>query len=151
MESLPNSVSKVKSLKTHCQDKLAEAFSGKMEQLPPAVVPGDGKFLSAPNGLISRPNSPFSRSLHCASSGGMRIPAKVSSQVKFLFDANVLGVLDLESLLFTCEQLTDRLLEAVVQFPKKGPPSKDLVSGRANSNTFCADSQKATASRQIRF
>ncbi len=32
-----------------------------------------------------------------------------ASRVKFLFDSRVLQVLDLESLPFACEQITDRL------------------------------------------
>jgi hypothetical protein len=36
---------------------------------------------------------------------------KVEAKVKFLFDARVLHVVDLESLIFACEQLTNRLLE----------------------------------------
>ena len=39
MESLPNSVSKIKSLKAHCQDRLAEAFASRMELLPKAIEP----------------------------------------------------------------------------------------------------------------
>jgi hypothetical protein len=31
------------------------------------------------------------------------------SDVKFLFDSRVLQVLDLESLIFACEQITDRI------------------------------------------
>jgi hypothetical protein len=31
------------------------------------------------------------------------------AQTKFLFDSRVLQVIDLESLIFSCEQLTDRL------------------------------------------
>jgi hypothetical protein len=32
-----------------------------------------------------------------------------ASRVKFLFDSRVLQVLDLESLIFACDQITDRL------------------------------------------
>jgi hypothetical protein len=35
------------------------------------------------------------------------------AETKFLFDSKVLGVLDLESLLFTCEQITERLLKGL--------------------------------------
>ena len=34
------------------------------------------------------------------------------AKTKFLFDARVLQVVDLESLIFACEQLTNRLLNA---------------------------------------
>lgn len=114
MESLPNSVSKIKSLKAHCQDKLAEAFAGKMEQLPRAVSLW-GKELT-----LSAEKADFAAEFPILPKLALRVfwwdedPGEgFPPQVKFLFDANVLGVLDLESLLFTCEQLTDRLLEAL--------------------------------------
>jgi hypothetical protein len=37
MESLPNSVSKIKSLKTHCEEPLARAFAGRIRQLGSVV------------------------------------------------------------------------------------------------------------------
>jgi hypothetical protein len=35
------------------------------------------------------------------------------ARTKFLFDSRVLQVVDLESLIFACEQLSDRLLHAL--------------------------------------
>jgi hypothetical protein len=114
MESLPNSVSKIKSLKAHCQDKLAEAFAGKIQQLPRSIAPW-GKELT-----LSAEKADFAAEFPILPKLALRVfwwdedPGEgFPPQVKFLFDANVLGVLDLESLLFTCEQLTDRLLEAL--------------------------------------
>jgi hypothetical protein len=114
MESLPNSVSKIKSLKAHCQDKLATAFTGKMDQLSRATAPW-GRELK-----LTLENADFAAEFPILPKLAVRVfwwdadaGEGFPAQVKVLFDANVLAVLDLESLLFTCEQLTDRLLAAV--------------------------------------
>jgi hypothetical protein len=114
MESLPNSVSKIKSLKAHCQDKLAEAFSGRIGDLAKAIVPWGHRL------ELTTENADFAAAFPILPKLTVRIfwwdedPGEgFPAQVKFLFDANVLQVLDLESLLFACEQVTDRLLDAV--------------------------------------
>jgi hypothetical protein len=113
MESLPNSVSKIKSLKAHCQDRLAEGFTGRMEALPKGILPW-GRQLE-----LSAENADFAAEFPILPKLTIRIfwwdedPSEgFPAQVKFLFDAKVLSVLDLESLIFACEQVTDRLLEA---------------------------------------
>jgi hypothetical protein len=114
MESLPNAVAKIKSLKAHCQDKLAVAFTGKMDQLPRAIAPWGHKL------QLTTENADFAAEFPILPKLAVRVfwwdedaGEGFPAQVKFLFDAKVLAVLDLESLLFTCEQLTDRLLAAV--------------------------------------
>jgi hypothetical protein len=112
MESLPNSVSKIKSLKAHCQDRLAETFSGRMELLPKAIQPW-GQQLT-----LTTERADFAAEFRVLPKLILRIfwwdedPGEgFPAQVKFLFDGNVLSVLDLESLLFACENVTDRLLD----------------------------------------
>jgi len=111
MESLPNSVSKIKSLKTHCEDRLTGAFAGKslelqerMGQLGRVValnaegVDVAGEFVILPRLVV--------RVLWWDEDVEEGFPARA----KYLFDTRVLQVVDLESLIFACEQLTDRLL-----------------------------------------
>jgi hypothetical protein len=114
MESLPNSVSKIKSLKAHCQDRLAEAFASRMELLPKAIQPW-GQQLT-----LTTERADFAAEFRVLPKLTLRIfwwdedPGEgFPAQVKFLFDGNVLSVLDLESLLFACESITDRLLDKV--------------------------------------
>lgn len=114
MESLPNSVSKIKSLKAHCQDRLAETFAGRMERLAGAIQPW-GRPLT-----LGEENADFAAEFQVLPKLSFRIfwwdedaGEGFPAQVKFLFDANVLSILDLESLLFACEQVTDRVLDAV--------------------------------------
>ena len=114
MESLPNSVSKIKSLKAHCQDRLAEAFTGRMGLLAKTIQPWGTPL------TLSTENADFAAEFQVLPKLNLRIfwwdedaGEGFPAQVKFLFDANVLSVLDLESLLFACEQVTDRIVDAV--------------------------------------
>jgi len=111
MESLPNSVSKIKSLRAHCEQKLARAFAGRMDQLPRATE-GLGR-----EQALTEEKVDFAADFRILPKLALRIlwwdedlAEGFESRVKFLFDSGVLGTLDLESLLFACEQLTDRLL-----------------------------------------
>ena len=114
MESLPNSVSKIKSLKAHCQEPLARKSAGKMQRLPSAIA-GIGRKVS-----IAGAKTDFAAEFQILP----KLPVRVLwwdedeqegflTETKFLFDSRVLRVLDLESLLFTCQQLTDRLMENI--------------------------------------
>jgi hypothetical protein len=112
MESLPNSVSKIKSLKAHCENRLAQAFAGNMERLPPAI-----SGLGAAVNLVEE-KVDFAAELLILPKFPVRIlwwdedrEEGFEAQTKFLFDARVMETLDLESILFACEQITERLLE----------------------------------------
>lgn len=113
MQSLPNSVSKIKSLKAHCEDKLATTFAGKMKQLDPVVARWGAKITEEVEGADFAAEFPILPRVAVRILWWDEDPAEgFAPRVKFLFDANVLGSLDLESLLFACEQLTDRLVES---------------------------------------
>jgi hypothetical protein len=110
MESLPNSVSKIKSLKAHCEEPLARTFAGKIQWLSSAII-GLGEELSMADEKVD-----FGAEFQILPRLAIRIlwwdedPAEgFEAQAKFIFDSRVLQVLDLESLIFACEQLTDRL------------------------------------------
>lgn len=113
MESLPNSVSKIKSLKAHCEYPLAQAYAGKIDRLSEAVA-AIGRIVSLTDEKVD-----FAAHFQVLPMLPIRIlwwdedrAEGFEAEVKFLFDARVLEALDLESLLFTCEQITDRLLDA---------------------------------------
>ena len=112
MESFPNSISKIKSLKEHCEMRLADSFAGKMSGLPALVGPL-GRNVSQEHEDVD-----FAAEFKILPRLTIRIlwwdeePAEgFEAKTKFLFDANALSTLDLESLLFACEQVTDRLLD----------------------------------------
>ncbi|WP_417916851.1 DUF3786 domain-containing protein [Candidatus Electronema sp. JC] len=110
MESLPNSISKIRTLAAYCEDRLAERFSGRADRLTelcaalgatPAEQSADAAFLvpalpCVPLLLLfweAEPEDGF------------------AAKVKILFDHHVLDFLDLESLVFAAERMADRLLE----------------------------------------
>lgn len=114
MESLPNSVSKIKSLRAHCEEALAKACARKLGSLP-GIVTSLGGILPDRDGHVD-----FMAEFPVLPKLSLRIlwwdeePEEgFEPRVKFLFDSRVLETIDIESLLFACEQLTDRLLSAL--------------------------------------
>ncbi len=110
-QGLPNSVSKTKTL-LRLQKQLAEALTGKTELLArkarelegkPVTITQDAdlQFLFQP-----LPRLPILLVFHDAEP-----EENFEAEAHFLFDAQVMDYLDLESLLFLVERLMDRLLE----------------------------------------
>jgi hypothetical protein len=113
MESLPNSVSKIKSLKAHCEDRLARECAGRLDRLPAAVEPY-GRILP-----LSEGEADFAAEFPVLPKFSVRIywwdedaAEGFEPGAKFVFDSRIDRTLDLESLLFACEKLTDRILAA---------------------------------------
>lgn len=110
MESLPNSISKIKTLATYCENRLAQLFR---EQSPAhimaAVSAVDGRTTDGKGATFAAiiPVLPMIPQfvLYWEEALEDNFPA----QVKVLFDRNVLSYLDLESLVFSAERLTDRM------------------------------------------
>ncbi len=119
MESLPNSISKVRTLATYCEQRLSTRFCGRPEALMERCRQVGGS--SGPSGQ--------------SADVGMVIPVLpyvplyllfwdedsddgFEARVKVLFDQGVMDFLDLESLVFAAERLADRLAELDVVVPK---------------------------------
>jgi hypothetical protein len=110
METLPNSVSKIKSLKAHCEEPLSRLCSGKIPLLPQAVSPGGHEVSLSDQGVDFAAEFPVFPKLAIRVLFWDEVKDEgYSSEVKFLFDSRVLQILDLESLIFACEQITDRI------------------------------------------
>lgn len=112
MESLPNSISKIKTLKTYCEERLAGVFAVTETTRLTTVC-------RRMDGLIDEQDS---ADLAMTIPVLPRIPLKVlywkasvedgfAAAVKVLFDRHVLDVLDLESLVFCAERLAERFAE----------------------------------------
>jgi len=110
LETLPNSISKVRTLATYCEKRLAELFT----RLPVETIS------SACNRLGGVAHPAPSATLGCIIPVLPKIPQYLvywaeepedgfSAKVKILFDRQVLNFLDLESLIFSAERLADRL------------------------------------------
>ncbi len=110
-QSLPNSVSKTKTLE-RLQQQLAEAFAGRLAVLKERARALGGQSTRAGEDadltLVFRPlpRVPLLL-LYWEAEPDEDFPA----QARFLFDASVLAYLDLESLLFLVEGLLERLLD----------------------------------------
>ncbi len=111
-QTLPNSVSKTKTLK-RLEGELAAHFAGNKQKLEAAAV----LFQAEPVGLAQDAD------LQLVFRPLPKVPVLLlfweadpeedfPAQVHYLFDGNVSDYLDLESLLFLVEQLSDRLMAA---------------------------------------
>jgi len=110
LETLPNSISKVRTLATYCENRLAELFA----PLPVTVI----RTACHRVGGTAQPTP--SATFGCIIPVLPRIPQYLvyweaepeegfAAKVKILFDRQVLNFLDLESLIFSAERLADRL------------------------------------------
>lgn len=112
LESLPNTISKIRTLATYCEEKLATFFQGRSApEIFRLCLPVHGQPLSGTtaSAALTIPVLP-------------RIPQQLyfwdeeaedgfAAKVKILFQANVLDFLDLESLVFTAERMAERIIE----------------------------------------
>lgn len=109
LETLPNSISKVRTLATYCENRLAELFA----PLPVNIIMTACHQL----GGVAQPTP--SATLGCIIPVLPRIPQYLvyweedpedgfPAKVKILFDRQVMNFLDLESLIFSAERLADR-------------------------------------------
>lgn len=109
LESLPNSISKVRTLAVYCEERLARLFTDSQpESLLQAArtldgSPGDGGSATIDLVFLVLPMVPL-YVLYWEAAPEDGFPAKV----KVLFDRHVLDFLDLESLVFAAERLADR-------------------------------------------
>jgi len=113
MESLPNSISKVRTLRVYCEERLATFFTGKT-----ALMTEHASTL----GAVLDENPEQSCSAAFFVSVLPRLPMYVlfwdeeeednfPAKVKVLFDAKVMDFLDIESLVFACERMAERWVE----------------------------------------
>lgn len=112
----PNTVSKIKSMIEHVETPLIERFSGKPDELLAAAKPLGG--LDMTDNIKSADLAVFFRPLP-------RIPVMLvfwdedkidgfEAEVKLLFDATITEHLDIESIMFLSERLSQLLCEAVI-------------------------------------
>ncbi|MGC8490146.1 MAG: DUF3786 domain-containing protein [Syntrophobacteraceae bacterium] len=112
MESLPNSVSKIKSLKAHCEEPLSQLYAGRADAFLKAVSRWGREVALKDEGIDCAAQFAVFPKLAIRLLFWDEVQEEgYACRVKFLFDSRVLQVLDLESLLFACEQITDRLSE----------------------------------------
>jgi hypothetical protein len=123
MESLPNSISKIRTLATYCEKKIAKFLSGK----PAHVLTDLGGQL---DGYDGPPD------LGSTATSSLVVPVLpmvpqfllfweedaevgIEAKAKVLFDHSVLDFLDLESLVFSAERFAERLVQLEKNNEKK--------------------------------
>lgn len=113
MESLPNSISKVRTLRVYCEERIAAGFCGKTALLTKCVAAIDGVARNVGGqGCSAAFRVPVLPRLAMMLVFWDEDPEEgFPPRVKILYDKNVLSVLDLESLVFACERMAERLLE----------------------------------------
>ncbi|MDF1578210.1 MAG: DUF3786 domain-containing protein [Desulfobulbales bacterium] len=110
MESMPNSISKVRTLATYCEEPIAGLFGGREIA---EVTAGAGR-------AGGKPFPDASASLDLLFAVLPRLPQRVlfwaeepedgfPAKAKVLYDHHALDYLDIESLLFSSERLAERL------------------------------------------
>jgi len=124
MESMPNSISKIRTLATYCEERIAKLLSGK----PANLLTELGMHLDGYRGPAD---------LGSTATASLVVPVLpmlpqyllfweedidvgIEAKAKVLFDHNVLDFLDLESLVFSAE----RFAESLIQFEKNMENSK---------------------------
>ncbi len=111
MESLPNSISKVRTLRVYCEERIANYFCGKEALLRECAGKIDA---------VSRDHQEPGCSAAFQIAVLPRLPMLLlfwdedredsfPPRVKILYDQDVLGVLDIESLVFASERLAECL------------------------------------------
>ncbi|BCO09858.1 hypothetical protein GF1_22340 [Desulfolithobacter dissulfuricans] len=112
LESLPNTISKVRTLATYCENRLADRFAGRPGDLARICSllggqPGEGEQSGSVNMVILvLPHVP-----HYLLFWDEEPEDGFEAKVKVLFDHHVLDFLDVESLVFAAERLADRIAE----------------------------------------
>ncbi len=115
LESLPNSISKVRTLATYCENVLAGQFS----------VSRIDSLISLSESIDGQVDAGASASLGLVIPVLPRLPQYIlyweaepeegfAAKLKVLFDAKVMDYLDLESLVFSAERMADKFAELAV-------------------------------------
>ncbi len=110
LESLPNSISKIKTLATYCEDRLAQIFKADQPEVFENLIGDlDGEIIKNNSATFAAiiPVLPMLPQyiLFWQAEPEDNFPARV----KVLFDKNVMDLLDIESLVFSAERLADRI------------------------------------------
>lgn len=112
MESLPNSISKVRTLSAYCEQPLAKRFSSRVSELAKVCEQAGGKPSTGDSSATLSYIIPVLPHLpHYLLFWDEEPEDGFESKVKVLFDHNVLDYLDIESLVFAAERMAEYLME----------------------------------------
>jgi hypothetical protein len=116
MVDLPNTISKIKTMKKQVEAPLIERFSGKVQKLKKTALSLGGKLVSDPD---------IDADLAVLFNPLPRIPVMLlfwdenpddgyGAEVKLLFDETIIDHLDIESVMFLSERIKEMLFEDII-------------------------------------
>lgn len=112
MESLPNSISKVRTLSAYCEQPLAKRFSGRPDQLVKVCrLSGGQPGIEDSNASLAYIIPVLPHLPQYLLFWDEELDDGFDSRVKVLFDQYVLDYLDIESLVFAAERMAEHLME----------------------------------------
>jgi len=110
LESLPNSIAKVRTLATYCEAPLARLFSDhSAERITRAAALVGGTLIANPGATLTFIFPVLPRLPQQVIFWEEDVEDGFPARVKILFDQGVLNFLDIESLVFSGERLAERL------------------------------------------
>jgi len=112
MESLPNSISKIRTLNRYCEDRIADHFRGRGPHLLACGLKLGGREVkdTEQNCSVAVSFQVLPRLPIFLLFWDEEVEDGFPAKVKVLFDRNVMEMLDLESLVFTAERLAEHLI-----------------------------------------
>jgi hypothetical protein len=113
LEHFPGSISKIRNIRLYCEKPLSEVIAGRLEDFVRRVKSLDARIIKEESADICLQFDVFPDLSIRILFWDAQPEEGFEARVKFLFDKNVLSIIDLESLSFVCQKLTDRILEAV--------------------------------------
>ncbi|HSH12813.1 MAG TPA: DUF3786 domain-containing protein [Desulfurivibrionaceae bacterium] len=116
LESLPNSISKVRTLATYCEAPLARLFSGRSPEqiIADATLMGGAEVIN-PGATLTLLFPVLPRLPQQVIFWAEELEDGFAARVKILFDPRVLEFLDIESLVFSAERLAERLTALIAE------------------------------------
>lgn len=110
LESLPNSIAKVRTLATYCEAPLARLFSGRAPgRITAGAAAAGGALVANPAATLTFIFPVLPRLAQQVIYWAEEPEDGFAARVKILFDQRVLDFLDIESLVFSGERLAERL------------------------------------------
>lgn len=111
LEHFPNAISKIRNIRLYCEKPISEIIAGRLEDFAEGAKSLDARIIKEESADLCLQFSVFPELSIRILFWDAQPEEGFEARVKFLFDENVLSIIDLESLSFACQKLTDRILK----------------------------------------
>jgi len=110
LESIPGSISKARNIRVYCEQPLGDLISGRIQEFAERVKSLGAKLIKEESADLCLQFDVFPELSIRILFWDAQPEEGFEARVKFLFDRNVLELIDLESLWFACQKLTNRIM-----------------------------------------